>query len=315
MNITNIRIDDIRLDGGTQTRTGISEATVSEYADAILAGAVFPAVVVFFDGTDYFLGDGFHRLHGHRQAGHAEILADVRTGTRRDALLFAVGANAEHGLRRTNDDKRKAVRTLLEDAEWGQWTDREMARRAGVSHNFVSTLRKQMSLSSDDSDEPASLSSDDSQKAERRYTTKHGTEATMDTANIGKTKPTVATARDKPTSGPATTTTPDDDGPSAAELLDDMHADVRRAEARVAELEKALKDGGKEQVVALLQRLDQADRARDDAMTAAKRWQDRAERYERTLSRIGKAVGDRDLDQVAARVEAMARSVRGKVAA
>ncbi|MEY3252443.1 MAG: hypothetical protein RL227_1416, partial [Pseudomonadota bacterium] len=128
-------------------------------------------------------------------------------------------------------------------------------------------------------------------------------------------KPSVATKRQQATSGPATTTTADDEGPSAAELLDDMQADLRKAESRVAELEKALKDGGKEQVVALLQRLDQADRARDDAMTAAKRWQDRAERYERTLSRIGKAVGDRDLDQVAARVEAMARTVRGQVAA
>jgi hypothetical protein len=29
-------------------------------------------------------------------------------------------ANAAHGQRRTNADKRKAVITLLEDAEWGR---------------------------------------------------------------------------------------------------------------------------------------------------------------------------------------------------
>lgn len=80
-------------------------------------------------------------------------------------------ANSQHGLRRTNEDKRRAVMTLLQDAEWGGWSDREIARRAGVSNNFVSILR-------------SSLSSNDS--GPRTYTTKHGTVATMSTANIGR---------------------------------------------------------------------------------------------------------------------------------
>lgn len=29
-----------------------------------------------------------------------------------------------HEMRRTNEDKRRAVRVLLEDAEWSQWSDR-----------------------------------------------------------------------------------------------------------------------------------------------------------------------------------------------
>ena len=39
----------------------------------------------------------------------AEIAADVRQGTRRDALLFAAGANSSHGLSRTTADKRRAI--------------------------------------------------------------------------------------------------------------------------------------------------------------------------------------------------------------
>jgi hypothetical protein len=51
-------------------------------------------------------------------------------------------SNAAHGLPRTDADKRKAVRLLLADAEWGQWSDRESARHCQVSQVFVSKLRK-----------------------------------------------------------------------------------------------------------------------------------------------------------------------------
>jgi hypothetical protein len=44
----------------------------------------------------------------------------------RDALLYSISFNAAHGLPRTNADKRKAVRLLLADAEWGQWSHRSL---------------------------------------------------------------------------------------------------------------------------------------------------------------------------------------------
>lgn len=290
MNITNIRIDDIRLDGGTQTRTGISEATLSEYADAIVAGAVFPAVVVFFDGTDYFLADGFHRLHGHRQAGCVEILADVRTGTRRDAVLYAVGANAEHGLRRTNDDKRKAVRTLLEDAEWGQWSDREIAKQSGTHHKFVGRVREELSLAPGASEDVGSLAPGASEKpAERKFTTKHGTEATMDTANIGK-KPSVATARDKPTSGPVTTTEPE--GPSAEEIAEARRSAEDDAEAVRLLLESddklaAMTEKVKQQAAlirTLQTRITGLTNEAAQAIRLAKSWRTKYEKLERAAA-------------------------------
>jgi hypothetical protein len=139
------------------------------------AGTVLPPVTLFFDGSDYWLADGFHRYHAHNKIGALEIAADVRNGTKRDAVLFSVGANGTHGLQRTNADKRRAVETLLGDDEWSVWSDREIAKRCGVSNDFASRVRK------------SSLSSDDSEKSsERTYTTKHGTEAAMKTANIGK---------------------------------------------------------------------------------------------------------------------------------
>lgn len=139
--MTSLRVSRIRTDGGTQPRSTILQDVVEEYAAAMVDGAEFPSVTVFYDGTDYWLADGFHRVAAASAAGLAEINSDVRQGTRRDAVLHSVGANATHGMRRTNEDKRRAVRVLLEDPEWAQWSDREIARRCGVSPTSVGALR------------------------------------------------------------------------------------------------------------------------------------------------------------------------------
>jgi hypothetical protein len=57
----------------------------------------------------------------------------------------SLGANSEHGLRRTNDDKRCAVSLLLHDAEWVEWSNREIARRCVVDHKTVAKLRAELS--------------------------------------------------------------------------------------------------------------------------------------------------------------------------
>jgi len=136
-----INIKTIRIDGGTQSRVDINNEIVTEYAEAIKAGAEFPAVVVFNDGADNWLADGFHRFHAHNQAGKTSITADVRQGTARDAVLFSFGANGTHGLKRSNADKRKAVATMLSDAEWAEWSDRKIAEVCGVGHPFVAAIR------------------------------------------------------------------------------------------------------------------------------------------------------------------------------
>jgi hypothetical protein len=163
----------IRIDGGTQPREAISETTVREYADYFDAGMIFPPIDVFFDGTTYWLADGFHRYHAAKRVERLALTATVHLGTKRDAVLFSVAANVGHGLQRTNADKRKAASTLLQDGEWSQWSNHEIARRCGISDDLVGVVRK-------------SLSVNDSEKPARTYTTKHGTEATMQTAKIGK---------------------------------------------------------------------------------------------------------------------------------
>lgn len=141
----------IRCDGGTQPREAIDEAVVAEYAERLADGDEFPPVTVFYDGSAYWLADGFHRIAAHEDAGREQIAADVRQGTRRDAVLHSVGANGAHGLPRTNADKRRAVVVLLNDEEWGGWSDREIARRCRVGHPFVAKVRAEVIPESDSS--------------------------------------------------------------------------------------------------------------------------------------------------------------------
>lgn len=137
-------MDVIRIDGGTQSRSRIHEDVVAMYALAMAEGAAFPPGVAFFDGKDYWLADGFHRYHALRSNKKASMVCRVANGTVRDAILYSYGANGMHGMQMTNEDKRRIVLEMLNDFEWGEWSDREIARKCHVSHVFVSKLRNGM---------------------------------------------------------------------------------------------------------------------------------------------------------------------------
>jgi len=154
-----IPLDQIRMDGGTQARAGLDNQTLAEYAESWLTLShrqngflEMPLIIVYHDGESYWLADGFHRVVAYRQfldggsasASPRAIRAEVRMGTKRDAVLYACGANATHGLKRTQADKRRAIETLLGDEEWKQWSDSEIARRCNVTHPTVAAVRRDL---------------------------------------------------------------------------------------------------------------------------------------------------------------------------
>jgi len=67
---------------------------------------------------------------------------------------------------------------MLEDKEWSQWSNVEVAKQCAVSEGLVRSLRTKRSEQSGEAVPP------------RTYTTKHGTTATMNTSKIGKSGPT-----------------------------------------------------------------------------------------------------------------------------
>lgn len=179
-----IKITDITVDAGTQSRVRCDLDTVGKYALDMQNGIKFPAITVFGHGA-YYLGDGFHRHAAARSIGKRSILAEIHSGGSREATLHAVGANATHGLPRTRADIRKAADTILADPEWGAWSDRKIAKTIGVSAPFIATRRKTLNCNS--------LQPPSRKCADGR---------TINTTNIGKTPspPTVST--DNPTDHP-----------------------------------------------------------------------------------------------------------------
>jgi hypothetical protein len=144
-----IPVAAIVISANTQMRViGIDVGTVASYAEDLKAGAIFPPITVYHDGADYHLADGFHRVEAARQIGLENILAAVRHGTSRDAILAACAANATHGLRRTNDDKRRAISAMLTDPEWAKWSDRAIAKACAVDHKSVAKVRRELTAPS-----------------------------------------------------------------------------------------------------------------------------------------------------------------------
>lgn len=164
--IKTIELKKIRLDGGTQPRKKIHEDAIQNYTEVLLEGNKMPPVKVYFDGKDNWLADGFHRYHAHKRAGYTEIECIVIDGTKREAFIFSLGANHDHGMPRTNEEKRDAVVTAFNDVELSELSDREIAAICKVSAMTVGRIRKSLEL-----DRPT------------KVMTKNG--KTMETANIG----------------------------------------------------------------------------------------------------------------------------------
>lgn len=177
MTAMKLRIDQIRTDGGTQPRSMIDSNTVREYAESLQNEAQFPPVTVFYDGSDYWLADGFHRVHAHKYLDWLEIDADVKQGTMRDAQWYSLSANQTHGLRRTRADVERAIKFALLHPEVipaEANTNRGIARHIGCSHNTVEKFRGEL-VASGQIDQMA-----------ERQAVRNGTPYAIDVSNIGK---------------------------------------------------------------------------------------------------------------------------------
>lgn len=140
-NIQKIDVSAIVADGQIQMREKMSREAIEDYADVF---DCLPPLQVVYDGSMFWLVDGFHRLEAAKLAGIERVTCQVVDGTRRDAVIMACGANAAHGLRRTNADKRRAVLTLLEDEEWSKMSNRKIAECVGLNRRLVDKIRNEI---------------------------------------------------------------------------------------------------------------------------------------------------------------------------
>jgi ParB-like chromosome segregation protein Spo0J len=145
-----MKLTEITVDSSLQGRCKLNQEVIDEYSEALREGIKLPAIKVFRIGSCYYLVDGWHRYFAHKKAGLADIEVEVIDGNMREATLYAIGANDDHGLRRNNEDKRKAVMMLLDDVEWSEWNDSEIAKASRVSRMTVSRIKSSLGLKKDE---------------------------------------------------------------------------------------------------------------------------------------------------------------------
>lgn len=155
-----ILIHTIETDG-LQTRVGMNEDVVSDYADIMRGGGTLPPITLYTKDPNaphelgvgltpvYYLADGFHRLEAAKRLGYIEIDAEVREGDKTAALKCALKANAAHGLRRTNADKRHALEIAWENRReifGGDPSSRELAAICAVSARSAAYFLEDMKV-------------------------------------------------------------------------------------------------------------------------------------------------------------------------
>jgi hypothetical protein len=145
---SSLRIAEIRRDGGTQPRAGLDEAHVADMVQAIAEEVQLPPVDVVFDGTQYWLYDGFHRVEAHMRTGRYTVMAIIHQGTQVDAQWASYGVNRSHGLKRTNEDKKRAVLAALKHPNGASMSNVQIAKHCGVDESTVRVHRAYMELSS-----------------------------------------------------------------------------------------------------------------------------------------------------------------------
>lgn len=137
-----IRLDRLRTDGGTQPRAGsLDPAVVADYGATIEGMDDLPPMeaVKDADGT-LWLWDGFHRKAAYEAQEIILAAVRVRDGTLEEARWLACGANARHGLRRTDADKRRAAEMAL--ALHPEMSNRQLADHCAVSEGLVRSARE-----------------------------------------------------------------------------------------------------------------------------------------------------------------------------
>lgn len=137
-----LNIARITADPKLQSRVEMDMNHVKHLSGLMDIGVDLRPIVVFLEGTIYWLADGFHRLRAHKnKLGVDSIWAYVIQGTKRDAILYSASANLENSKPTSKEDRRKAAMMVLADPECFSWSDSEIGRRCGLAPSSIARVR------------------------------------------------------------------------------------------------------------------------------------------------------------------------------
>ena len=95
--MSQVRIANLLANSLVDPEAHLDAARVQRYTEML---DTLPPVVVFDTGERLLLADGYHRVAAARRGGLETVKAEVRRGSRHDALRYAamVGATQQRGV-------------------------------------------------------------------------------------------------------------------------------------------------------------------------------------------------------------------------
>ena len=200
-----VKLNEIRIDGGTQGRVVIDQNHVYHMVEMMKEGYEFDPIDTNFDGATYWLVDGFHRYHAYKLMGIKEVTIKYVPGTQEEAVIRSYGVNARHGLPRSFDDKKKVVELALANPMLKDKSNYEIAKICVVSQSFVAGVK-----------DPEKKKKQ--KEAKERHVKKKAEELASQTSNEPAAPTTSQTSSEKATVDPNAGAAPDEDELKANEL-------------------------------------------------------------------------------------------------
>ena len=101
-----------------------------------------PHIVAFNDGKHIYLVDGWFQYRAAKLAKIDEVECEIIFGTLREAIQYTLsGADKiKPKFQRNTEHKRSLVMWCIDDPEWGQMSERWIARMCSVSPALVSKV-------------------------------------------------------------------------------------------------------------------------------------------------------------------------------
>ena len=142
-------ISNVHLEPRCQCREQIDKEYVATLIEAFQAEREIPRIEVWeVDGEPearLVVVDGYHRLQAlttlKREWLHVAV---VGNGSLDEASWYAIGRNHEHGLRRTLEDRKKAIRYAFENPLARDYANTTIARQTGCNDKLVAIVRAEV---------------------------------------------------------------------------------------------------------------------------------------------------------------------------
>ncbi len=132
-----LNMSQIIIDPTVDVRQKLNEDAIQRYMDDFLD---LPPVVVFETDGELLLADGFHRVMAAQRLGIPEIEAEIKKGSRDEAMEYAAFANTKHGEPLRIEERREAIRRLrLLRPDWAYG---QIAKLMGCSEATVGDVLK-----------------------------------------------------------------------------------------------------------------------------------------------------------------------------